>query len=76
MFAPRVSMHLKPGQRLPKNCKRSWSLCQKTNGVGVAYLVCWFQPRRFVRLFSSNAKSRLTMASGVDNRSTPRGESL
>jgi hypothetical protein len=68
MFARRVSMH-------PKNCQRSWSLCQKTNrilgmarirktriadssalrfratrGVRVPDLVCWFQPRRFVRL--------------------------
>ncbi len=39
MFACRVSIHLKPGQRLPKNCKRSWSLCQKTNGVRVPYLL-------------------------------------
>ncbi len=50
MFARRVSMHLKSDQRLPKNCKRSWSLRQKTNGVGVPYLAFWIQPRRFVRL--------------------------
>jgi hypothetical protein len=69
MFARRVS-------RFPKNGKRSWSLCRRTNrilgmppiyktrirdsrvlrfsraarDVRAPYLVCWFQPRRFVRL--------------------------
>lgn len=50
MFGRRVSMLVKPGQHLPKNRERSWSLRQKTSGVRVLYSGSWIRPRHFVRL--------------------------